>query len=114
MARAAEALGKFILIASEEAQCSTIQEAIGRSGLSDLPQPVLMVMFSLLAQSMLGKYWDALRASALPELVSPMFSKEMLQDSAEVMQKVLSGKTNMDLENAMRDMKKWATAPMIK
>jgi hypothetical protein len=114
MCKAAEAIANFTLITCEDGQCPNIGEAIGRSGFLDLPQPVLMVTFALIAQGLLGRYWDAMRRSAKPESIVPVFSKEALVDSADLAQKIFSTTTFMDKANAIKDMKKWANLPPLR
>jgi hypothetical protein len=112
MAKAAEALGNFIRIASEDASCTSLVDALDNSGILALPQPVVTVMFSLLAQSCLGRFWGCVRNSALPEAIAPIRSKEALLNSSELMHDIFSKKTNMDLANALKDMQRWANAPL--
>jgi hypothetical protein len=114
IALAAEALANFTLITCEDGQCPNIQEALGRSGMLNLPQPVLMVMFALIAQGLLGRFWDCMRRSAQPEDIVPVFSKEALVNSADLAQKLFAGHTYMDKANAAKDMKKWANLPPLK
>lgn len=114
MGKVAEALARFVLISSEDSECNSVKEAVGRSGLLDLPQPVLMIAFSLIAQGLLGRFWTLMRQSAKPEFVVPSFSKEALVDGAAVMQQVFSDKTTLNKANMARDMKKWADLPPLK
>lgn len=114
MGKVAEALATYVVITAEDGECHSIQEALGRSGLLDLPEPVLMVAFSLVAQALLGRFWTVVRQSAKPELIVPTFSKEALIDGAAVAQKIFSNKSTLDKANMAKDMKKWAELPPLK
>lgn len=109
--RAAEALAKFVLISSEATYCGSVVNAVQDSGLSELPQRVQLVIFSLISQGLFATYWQAMRGSALPELVSPEFSKEGLVDQAALLQRFFSKTNLLSKENLQKDIERCANLP---
>lgn len=112
--RAAEALAKFVLIASEATYSGGPIQAVQDSGISSLPQRVQLVVFALISQGLLASYWQAMRGSALPELVSPQFSKEGLVDQAALLQRFFSRTNLLSKENLQKDIERCANLPAQK
>jgi len=112
--RAAESLARFILIASEATYSGGPIQAVQDSGISTLPQRVQLVVFALISQGLLATYWQVLRGSALPELVSPQFSKEGLVDQAAMLQRFFSKTNLMSKENLQKEIERCANLPAQK
>lgn len=113
MIPAADALADFVVFAADKTEGLSLQDAIEESGFTKLSEPVLHVMFSLIAQNLLGRFYQFMRKSAHPELVVPMFSKESLLNMGEGMKKMMSAMTDSQRANLMKDMQTWATKPAL-
>lgn len=110
---AAAALAKFVILCADTSGVNSIEEAIHRSGIIDLPEPVLQVTFSLIAQNLLGRFYALMRRSALPELIVPTNSKEALLNMAEVMGDLRDLTTSEQRSNRLKDIEKWAKQPAL-
>lgn len=109
--RAAEALAKFILISSEQTYSGSVVQAVQDAGLTELPQIVQLIVFALISQGLLATYWQMLRGSSLPELISPQFSKEGLVDQVALLQRYFSRTNTISKENLLKDIERCASLP---
>jgi hypothetical protein len=113
MVPAAEALANFVIFAADKTEGLSLQDAIEESGFTRLPEPVLQIVFTLIAQNLLGRFYAFMRRSAHPELVVPMFSKESLLNMGEGMKKMMESMTDSQRANLLKDMQKWAQKPAL-
>ncbi len=111
---AAAALAKFIVLSSDSTQCDSLEKALHESGLLELSEPVLHVTFCLIGQGLLGRFFNQMRQSALPELIVPMASKEAMVDIADAM-RTMGDRSESERLNLLKDVNKWAKqAPLAK